>query len=68
MANNLPVTWERIHIDDQVVDRVGVVVTHGPVSSVLPIVLAMNVLKDLYLPHLLTKFELSGWRVQGCGL
>lgn len=58
-ANNLlilvqGITWVKIQIDDQVVDRVGVVVTHGPVSISVPIVLGMNMLKDLL--HFLAKF------------
>lgn len=43
MASYMPilvesVTWVKIQIDDQEVERVEVVVTHGPVSSEVPIV------------------------------
>lgn len=72
-ANNLPimvegVTWVRIQTDDQVVDQVEVVVTHGPVSLAVSTVLGINVLKDLDLPCLLVKFEHPGQRARGCGL
>lgn len=73
-ANNLPmlvegITCVKIQIDDQwMVDQIGVVVTHGPVDSSVPIVLGMNMLKDLDLPHLLAKFKYSGQWAQGCGL
>lgn len=66
-ANNLPiladdVTWVKIQINDQLVDCVEVVVTLGPRSSAVPIVLGMNILKDLDLPCLLPKFKHSGRR------
>lgn len=65
-AINLPilvkgVNWIKIQIDDQVVERV--VVTFGPVSSVVPIVLGMNDLR-----RLLGKFEHSDQHAQGFGL
>lgn len=72
-ANNLPIlvkgiTWMRIQIKDQVVERVGVVRTHGPINPAVPVVLGINVLKDLDLLHLLAKYEHLGQQSCGCSL
>lgn len=50
----------RIQIKYQVVERVGVVVTHCPVNSAVPFEPGVNALKDLDLPHLLAKYKHSG--------
>lgn len=55
-------------MNDQVVERVRDMVTRSPVSSVVPIVLGRNVLKDLDLLCLLAEFEHSGRCTWGCGL
>lgn len=45
----------------QVVEQVGLVVTHSPVSSI-PIILGMNILKDLDLPRLLASLSIQAGR------
>lgn len=48
----------RIQIEDQVVERVRVVVTHhGLVRPAVPVAQGMNVLKELDLPNPLAKYE-----------
>lgn len=54
------ITWVKIQIEDQLVEQVGVMVIRGPVNLAVLVVLGMDVLKYLDLPHLLAKYEHSG--------
>lgn len=58
----------RIQIEEQVVEQVGVVVSHIPENPAVPIVLGMNILKDLDLVRLLARYEHLGRQAHGCGL
>lgn len=58
----------RLQIYEQVVERVGFVMTRNPTCSAIPIILGINVLKDLNILHLLAKTEQLGKLAQGCGL
>lgn len=69
-ANNLPivvegVTWVMMQVFNQVVERVGVVDTCSSVVSFVPIVLGMNVLKDLHLSQMTERERLCG-HIKGC--
>lgn len=59
--------WVGIQIFGQV-EGVGVVVTHCPVVSLVSMVLGMNVLKSLDLPHLLAEVEWLSELNRSCGL